>query len=202
MLFGGKMYCGENHDLFSSLILWGNLMGCKNNDQNISFVSFSYSCNQNGDCCKCVSHHHENGGIPQCFSGQKSDIPEAKRKEEERLEQIRLEAEKKEVQFLQQKKLEAERIEKELFEQWKIEAKLKEKAEEEALKNEKIAFISNPICIEIFFKCCNLYGKLYISVHNDYYVGKCPKCKSNVIVPVGGEGPRFGLSQQKQCGCI
>ena len=113
---------------------------------------------------------------------------ETERKEQERLEQIRLETERKEQERLDQIRLETERKEKECL-------------SEELSDKEKTDDCRHVSYIEIFFRCCHIYGKLYINVNRDYYVGKCPRCKLTVTVPVGINGPKFGLTKQKYHNC-
>lgn len=215
-------------------------MGCTTQEQNIDFVATDCVCDNYSACGKCVSYHHQNGGLPKCFSEQKVYDIEKKRKVKENLEKIKLEAERKRKERLEQErierekllaereekerlaKIEAERKEKERLEKEKLEAEKKEKErlekekleaeklEKERLEQEKIEnekkngysgkYVSSPhpLFIEVFFRCCSVYGKLYLNVKENYYVGKCPRCRADLTAPIGGNKmPTFGLRQQK-----
>lgn len=182
-----------------------------------------YVCNQNGHCISCVAHHHDYGGIPICFKTQSAKMRaeqllriqeleriEAEKQERERIEQERIQAEKEAEERKERERLEAERKEQERKEQEKIEAakKEQERKEKERLEAERKEqerkererferqrFASSPPYIEVFFRCCSVYGKLYLKINEAHYVGRCPKCKAKVTAPAGSNAPRFGLKQ-------
>lgn len=51
--------------------------------------------------------------------------------------------------------------------------------------------------ISIFFKCCNVYHRIYLNKNKTAYVGWCPRCMSKVEVRVGPDGvkTRFFTAQ-------
>lgn len=42
--------------------------------------------------------------------------------------------------------------------------------------------------ISIFFRCCQVYQRIYINKDKTAYVGWCPRCCSKVEVLVGPDG--------------
>lgn len=40
----------------------------------------------------------------------------------------------------------------------------------------------------IMFQCCNVYGRIYKNREGTAYVGKCPKCFKNIVIPIGNGG--------------
>lgn len=37
----------------------------------------------------------------------------------------------------------------------------------------------------VYFDCCNVYGRLYQNPQATHYVGRCPRCMSNLKIPIG-----------------
>ncbi len=42
--------------------------------------------------------------------------------------------------------------------------------------------------VGIYFKCCNLYGRIYKNKAGTAYEGACPGCGGKVYVPIGEKG--------------
>ncbi len=40
----------------------------------------------------------------------------------------------------------------------------------------------------IMFKCCNVYGRIYVNKQGDAYTGRCPKCLRTIKVKIGEGG--------------
>lgn len=124
-------------------------------------------------------------------------------------EKIRLEKERQLKERAEEDRLQKEAIEKQRLELAKqkeenetkedIEAKMLEEAfDTDDIPGEIITAEEGddapPLFIEVFFRCCGVYGKLYSNLNRTHYVGKCPKCKSKLTAPYG-DSPRFGLRQ-------
>lgn len=153
------------------------------------------------------------------------DEEQKRRAEEIKMEKERLEQEKRIAEIRKEKERIAEqrRIEEEIkrekaiIEQEKILAKIKEDTEhldkqsiwaeeiesftdeenlEEGEENEETSEQENyPAHIEVYFRCCCVYGKLYLSINKSHYIGKCPKCRAKLTAPASSKAPRFGLRQ-------
>ena len=42
--------------------------------------------------------------------------------------------------------------------------------------------------ISVFFKCCQVYQRVYKHKDGDRYEGRCPKCLARLKVPIGEGG--------------
>ena len=42
--------------------------------------------------------------------------------------------------------------------------------------------------LSVFFRCCNVYQRLYRHADGDRYAGRCPGCLSPISVPIGSGG--------------
>ncbi len=42
--------------------------------------------------------------------------------------------------------------------------------------------------LSILFDCCQVYNRIYINAEQTAYVGRCPKCLSQVRVGIGKNG--------------
>ncbi len=40
----------------------------------------------------------------------------------------------------------------------------------------------------IHYACCDVYSRIYIATAGSHYSGRCPKCRQEVIVNIGGDG--------------
>ena len=40
----------------------------------------------------------------------------------------------------------------------------------------------------IYFRCCNVYRRIYKNIAGSAYEGRCPRCGKAAIVPIGKEG--------------
>ncbi|MDD3419668.1 MAG: hypothetical protein PHE78_03590, partial [Candidatus Gastranaerophilales bacterium] len=124
-------------------------------------------------------------------------------------EKIRIEKERQLKERAEEDRLQKEAVEKQRLELAKqkeenepkedIEAKMLEEAfDTEDIHNDIITVEEGddapPLFIEVFFRCCGVYGKLYSNINKTHYVGKCPKCKAKLTAPYG-DSPRFGLRQ-------
>jgi len=51
--------------------------------------------------------------------------------------------------------------------------------------------------IGMYFKCCNVYTRIYKSRLGDRYVGFCPKCgaKVQLMIGAGGVNDRFFIAK-------
>jgi hypothetical protein len=49
----------------------------------------------------------------------------------------------------------------------------------------------------IIFKCCRVYGRIYLNKKNDAFVGFCPKCGAKVTVEISpyGSKSRFFVAE-------
>ena len=139
-------------------------------------------------------------------------IEQEKRAEEIRLEQERLEEQKRraeeiklEKERIQQEKIleiileEKENLEKKgllLDDEPEVEHELEETIDAECDDTPELPPQDNKASrIEVFFRCCSVYGKLYLSIDRAHYVGKCPKCMAKLTAPASSDAPRFGLRQ-------
>jgi len=42
--------------------------------------------------------------------------------------------------------------------------------------------------ISIYWKCCNVFSRVYKNSTGDCYEGRCPRCRSLLRVPIGSGG--------------
>ena len=42
--------------------------------------------------------------------------------------------------------------------------------------------------LQIWYRCCHVYGRLMKSDDGTYYSGRCPRCNAHLEVPVGEGG--------------
>lgn len=47
--------------------------------------------------------------------------------------------------------------------------------------------------INMYFRCCNAYARVYLNREETAFAGHCPKCALPIRIPVGpgGSGARF-----------
>lgn len=47
--------------------------------------------------------------------------------------------------------------------------------------------------INMYFRCCNAYARVFLNREGTAFAGHCPKCAAPIRVPVGpgGSGARF-----------
>lgn len=102
----------------------------------------------------------------------------------------RLQALDEEKEKIEKERLELARIKKEEENQQEVQNKIELVKEGEEIPESK----EPPLFIEVFFRCCSVYGKLYLNLDKTHYVGRCPKCKAKLTAPYG-DSPRFGLRQ-------
>jgi len=58
-------------------------------------------------------------------------------------------------------------------------------------KQEKKKFLG------IYFRCCNVYGRIYKNKAGTAYEGSCPGCRRPAVVPIGehGTSSRFFIAE-------
>ncbi len=42
--------------------------------------------------------------------------------------------------------------------------------------------------LSVFFRCCNVYGRMYPNAAETMYVGRCPRCGATVQARIGPDG--------------
>jgi E3 ubiquitin-protein ligase DOA10 len=167
--------------------------------QNVSFLSLNEAEDSSDtdevdtECVEIVNKMNEKELRDNLIESEKARLAELKAKEEEekqRVEQERLEIARKkqeEAELAIEQVIEIEHQESETSDGGEIVEIAKENAN---LPKEE----EPPVFIEVFFRCCCVYGKLYLNIQKTHYIGKCPKCKAKLTAPYG-ESPRFGLRQ-------
>ncbi|HPR18036.1 MAG TPA: DUF6485 family protein [Candidatus Cloacimonadota bacterium] len=48
-------------------------MSCENQKRNAMKCNCTYSCNNHGICCECVSYHRSRRELPACFFPQEAE---------------------------------------------------------------------------------------------------------------------------------